>query len=151
MVDLITLVMMSKSVVISANFLNERVNDMNTFEIKAIILDSSPSDLIIRRYTIKKFDLVYQIPSQFEDMSRVLITKGKTSEHVNKRCGCQPKKDLLPSAQVPKTESCYLTRSTSNIQTRGADSNPDIAHSSVISSRFCFWHVAQLSSWLLWT
>ena len=72
---------------------------MNTFEIKAIILDSTSSDLIIRRSTIKKYDLVHQIPSQFEDMSRVLITEGKTSEHVNERCGCQPKKDLLSSAQ----------------------------------------------------
>ena len=42
-----------KSVIISVNFFNERVNKMNTFEIKAIILDSSPLDLIIGRSTIK--------------------------------------------------------------------------------------------------
>ena len=37
----------SKSVIISVNYLNERLNKINTFEIKAIILDTSPLDLII--------------------------------------------------------------------------------------------------------
>ena len=58
---------------------------MNTFEIKAIISDSLPLDLIIGRSTIKNiynltYGLVRQIPSQFEDMSRALITEGETSE-----------------------------------------------------------------------
>ena len=79
-----------------------RVNDMNNFEIKAITLDSSLLDLIIGRFTIKKYGLVRQIPSKFEDTSMELITEGKTSEHVNKRCGCQPKEDLLPSRSIPK-------------------------------------------------
>ena len=38
---------------ISVNYLNERLNDINTFQIKAIILDTSPLDLIIGRATIK--------------------------------------------------------------------------------------------------
>ena len=42
----------SKSVIISVNYLNERLNKINTFEIKAIILDTSPLDLIIGRATI---------------------------------------------------------------------------------------------------
>ena len=37
----------SKSLIVSVNFFNERVNKINNFEIKAIILDSSPLDLII--------------------------------------------------------------------------------------------------------
>ena len=45
---------MSKSVIISVKFFNERVNKLNTFEIKAIILDSLPSNLIIGRSTIKE-------------------------------------------------------------------------------------------------
>ena len=93
---------MSKSVIVSVNFFNERVNKIDNFEIKAIILDSSPLDLIIGRSTIKKYGLVRQIPSQFEDINAVLITEDKTSEHVNKRCGCQPKEDLLPSRSIPK-------------------------------------------------
>ena len=92
---------MSKSVIVSVNFFNERVNK-NNFEIKAIILDSSPLDLITGRSTIKKYGLVRQILKQFEDMRKVLITEGKTSEHVNKRCGCQPKEDLLPSRSISK-------------------------------------------------
>ena len=95
---------MSKSVIISVNFFNERVNDMNNFEIKAINLDSSPLNLIIGRFTIKRYGLVRRIPSQFEDISKVLITEGKTSENVNKGCGCQPKEDLLPSRSIPKCQ-----------------------------------------------
>ena len=93
---------MSKSVIVSVNFLNERVNKINNFEIKAIILDSSPLDLIIGRSTIKKYELVRQIPSQFKDINAVLITEDTSSEHVNTRCGCQPKEDLLPSRSIPK-------------------------------------------------
>ena len=95
---------MSKSVIVSVNFLNERVNKINNFEIKAIILDSSPLDLIIGRSTIKKYGLVRQIPSRFEDINTVVITEDKTSEHVIKRCGCQPKEDLLPSRRIPKNQ-----------------------------------------------
>ena len=65
-------------------------------------LDSSPLDLIIGCSTIKKYGLVRQIPGQFGNLSKVLITEGKTSEHVNKRCGCQPKEDLLPSRSIPE-------------------------------------------------
>ena len=39
---------------------------------------------------------------QFEDINAVLITEDTSSEHVNKRCGCQPKEDLLPSRSIPK-------------------------------------------------
>ena len=72
----------SKSVIVSVNFFNERVNKINNFEIKAIILDSSPLDLIIGCSTIKKYGLVRQIPSQFDDINTVLITEDKTSQHV---------------------------------------------------------------------
>ena len=72
---------MSKSVLVSVNFFNERVNNMNNFEIKAIILDSSPLDLVIGRSTIKKYGLVRQIPSQFEDINAVLIREDTSSEH----------------------------------------------------------------------
>ena len=42
-----------KPVIISVNYLNERLNNINTFDIKAIILDTSPLDLIIGRATIQ--------------------------------------------------------------------------------------------------
>ena len=49
----------SKSVIINVNYFNERLNNINAFEIEAIILDTSPLDLIIGRATIKKLGLVY--------------------------------------------------------------------------------------------
>ena len=66
---------MSKSVIISVNYFNERLNNINAFEIKAIILDTSPLDFIIGRATIKKLGLVHQVPSQFLNIGKVLITE----------------------------------------------------------------------------
>ena len=91
----------SDSVIISVNYLNERVNKINTFTIKAI-LDSSPVDLIIGRATIKKLSLVLEVPSQFHNMGTVLITGGNTSEHATMCSGCQPKEELQTSRTVPK-------------------------------------------------
>ena len=44
----------SKSVIISVDYFDERLNNTNTFEIKVINIDASPLDLIIGRATIKK-------------------------------------------------------------------------------------------------
>ena len=65
----------SKSVIISVNYLNERLNKISTFEIKAIILDTSPVDIIIGRATIKKLSLVHQVPSRFLNIGKVFITE----------------------------------------------------------------------------
>ena len=92
----------SKSVIISVNYLNERVNKKNTFTINAIILDTSPLDLIIGQATIKKLSLVLEVPSQFHNMGIVLLTGGNTSEHATKCSGCQPKEELQTSGSVPK-------------------------------------------------
>ena len=53
--------LMSKSVIVSVNFFHERVNKIDNFEIKAIILDSSPLDLIIGRSTIKIIYFIYTL------------------------------------------------------------------------------------------
>ena len=98
----------SKSVIISVNYFNERLNDFNTFEIKAIILDTSPLDLIIGRATIKKLGLVHQVPSQFHNIRKVLITEGRTSEHVTKCSGCQSKEKLQISQSVSKDSPLIL-------------------------------------------
>ena len=92
----------SKSVIISVNYLDERLNNINTFEIKAIISETSPLDLIIGRATIKKLSLVHQVPSQFLSIGKVLIIEGKTSEHATKCSGCQPKQELQTYGSVPK-------------------------------------------------
>ena len=47
----------SKSVIISVNYLNEHLNKLSTFEIKAIILETLPLDLIIGRATIKNIGI----------------------------------------------------------------------------------------------
>ena len=75
---------------------------MNTFEIKAIILETSPLNLIIGRATIKKLSLVLEVPSQFHNIGKVLSTGRNTSEHATKCSGCQPKEELQTSRTVPK-------------------------------------------------
>ena len=40
------------------------------FKLNAIILASSPIDLLIGRKTIKKFDLFNQVPSQLKDFDK---------------------------------------------------------------------------------
>ena len=62
----------SKSVIISVNYLNERLNKISTFEIKAVIVENSPLDLIIGRATIKKLSLVHDVPSQFFNIGKCL-------------------------------------------------------------------------------
>ena len=52
----------SKSVIISVNYLNERLNNINTFQIKVLILETL--FLIIGRATIKKLSLIDEVPSQ---------------------------------------------------------------------------------------
>ena len=65
----------SKSVIMSVNYFYQRLNKISTFEIKAIILETSPLDLIIGRAIIKKLSLVHQVPSQFFNIGKVLITE----------------------------------------------------------------------------
>ena len=94
----------SKSVMISINYLNERLNKISAFEIKAIILETSPLDLIIGRATIKKLGLLHQVPSQFLNIGKVLITKGKPLSTrlsvvaVSRRSSCKP---LEATQKVP--------------------------------------------------
>ena len=94
----------SESVIISVNYLNERLNKIKTFEIRAIILDTSPVDLIIGRATIKKLSLVHEVPSQFLNIGKVLITGGKSLSTrlsvvaVSRRRSCKP---LEASQKVP--------------------------------------------------
>ena len=83
---------------ISVIYFNERLKNKNTFEMKAIILYTSP----LGRATIKKLGLVHQVPSQFHNIGKVFITEGKTSEHATKYSGCQLKEDLQTSRGVPK-------------------------------------------------
>ena len=51
----------------SVHYFYERLNKINTFQIKAIILETSPLDLIIGPATVIKLSFVRQVPSQFQN------------------------------------------------------------------------------------
>ena len=85
------------SIPLRVSFLNEAINNSDTFDINAIILKDTPIDLIIGRETIKKNQLFQKIPSQLD----VSITEDTFSDHAKKQCGCQPNGDLQPQLSSP--------------------------------------------------
>ena len=85
------------SIPLRVSFLNEAINNSDTFDINAIILKDTPIDLIIGRETIKKNQLFRKIPSQLD----VSITEDTFSDHAKKQCGCQPNGDLQPQLSSP--------------------------------------------------
>ena len=74
---------------------------MCDFHLFCLVTSNSSIFGIVHTF-IKRYGLISQTPSQFENISKVLMTESKTSEHVNKCSGCQPKEDLLPSRSVTK-------------------------------------------------
>ena len=79
------------------SFLNEAINNSDTFDINAIILKDTPIDLIIGRETIKKNQLFRKIPSQLD----VSTMENTFSEGAKNQCGCQPNGDLQPQLSSP--------------------------------------------------
>ena len=69
----------------------------------AIILESSPIDLLIDRKSLKKFDLFNQVPSQLKDFDEKPITVViKPLESVKISRDCQPRVALLPTQSITK-------------------------------------------------
>ena len=74
-------------VLLGVSFFNEMKIKYDTFETEAIILKETPSDFIIGRDTIKRYNLFDKIPSQLG--SRILNSVGtKKPELVEKPCDC---------------------------------------------------------------
>ena len=70
-------------------YFNELLKNVAYFKINAITLESSPIDLLIGRKTIKKFNLLNQVPSQLKDFDEKLITAViKPLESVKLFCDC---------------------------------------------------------------
>ena len=87
----------------SAFYFNELLKNVAYFKIKAIILESSPIDLLIGRKAIKKFDLSNQVPSKFKDFEEKPVTAVITPlESVKISRDCQPRVALLPTQRITK-------------------------------------------------
>ena len=84
-------------------YFNELFKNVAYFKINAIILESSPIDLLIGRKTIKQFDLFSQVPSQLKDFDEKPITAVLTPlESVKISRDCQPRVALLPTQSITK-------------------------------------------------
>jgi hypothetical protein len=97
----------SKSIDLRIFYFSETLNETVFIETTAIILESSPVDLILGRKTIKRHKLFDQIPSQLsvhyvDSASRALT--GIVPEKVVKPCDCIPGGNLQPSPGT-KTEN----------------------------------------------
>ena len=70
-----------KPVIISVNYFNERLNIINTFDIKAIILDTSPLDLIIgRAIQISEKCLSRRLQPLSTRLSAVAVSRRRSSK-----------------------------------------------------------------------
>ena len=79
-------------------YFNELLKNVAYFKINAIILESSPIDLLIGRKTTKKFDSFNQVPSQLKDFDEKPITAVlKPLESLKISRDCQPRVALLPT------------------------------------------------------
>ena len=87
----------------------------------AIILESSPIDLLIGRKTIKKFDLFNQVPSQLQDFDEKPITAVlKPLESVKISRDCQLRVALLHTQSITKGfRHLSQVKSPTASQTRG--------------------------------
>ena len=104
---------------ISMNFFfNENVA---YFKTNAIILESSPIDLLIGRKAIKKFDFFNQVPSQLEDFDEKPISAIlKPLESVKISRDCQPRVALRPTQSIAKGfRHLSQVKSPTVSQTRG--------------------------------
>ena len=92
-------------------FFSEIGNKFDTFDIKALILKSTPVDLIIGRFTIKKYNILDTVPSQLGD--KLLIPSVDPTLKCNKiQCDCLSDSPLTPILK-PQTVSlsCSLLAS----------------------------------------
>jgi hypothetical protein len=102
-------------------------------ETTAIILESSPVDLILGRKTIKHHKLFDQIPSQLSVQNVDLASRALTGilpEKVVKPCDCIPVGNLQPS---PGTET---ENSKTKLNNQAASYTPGLLASLVSKSEF---------------
>ena len=123
----------SKSVDLRIFYFCETLNKTVFIEITAIILESSPVDLILGRKTIKRHKLFDQIPSQLsvqnvDSASRALT--GILPEKVVKPCDCIPGGNLQPSPGT-KTEN-----SKTKLNNQAVSYTPGLLASLVSKSEF---------------
>ena len=89
----------SNSIPLRIFYFNEILNKQATFDTNAIVLKSTPVDLLIGRQSIKRFQLFDNIPSQLKSLKpfEVPTTEKIFSEYASDSCDCQPKeKSLFP-------------------------------------------------------
>ena len=88
-------------------YFNELLKNIAYFKINAIILKSSPIDLLIGRKNRKKFDLFNLVPSQFKDFDEKPITAVlKPLKSVKVSLDRQPRA-LLPTQTSQKDFDTY--------------------------------------------
>jgi transposase InsO family protein len=107
------------------SFFNEALNKTDVFLINAIVLESSPVDLLIGKATIRKTQIFSRVPSQLSSnsvsaTSVAAVSISKTAETAKPSCGCQPKGESIAPVSIPATFA-HLSQSTcpTATQTRG--------------------------------
>ena len=105
----------SNSLALHVFYFSEKLNKIAHFDINAIVLDSSPLDLIIGRNTLRQYQLFDQLPSQLtlqpiDSASQGLA--GIIPDKVADDCGCNSCVGSQPSLE---TQDIYLQTKVNDI------------------------------------
>lgn len=88
----------SRSISLNISLYSEVLNKTETFQITAIVLSSTPLDLVIGRPSIKKYNLFSMVPSQISLTSTIsapIVLTESSNVSANKPCDCQQEGNLL--------------------------------------------------------
>ena len=113
----------SKHIPLYVSYFSEALNKNDVFLINAIVLESSPVDLLIGKQTIRKTQIFTSVPSQLSSHpvpATSVAAISTIAESAKPSCGCQPKGDSIAPGSIPATFA-HLSQDASSTatQTRG--------------------------------
>ena len=110
----------SRHIPLYVSYFSEALNKTDVFLIDAIVLDSSPVDLLIGKKTIRKTQIFTSVPSQLSNNSVTATSVAAISEiaeSATSPCGCQPTGESIAPESSPVTFS-HLAQNTSATATQ---------------------------------
>ena len=96
----------SRHIPLYVSYFSEALNKTDVFLIDAIVLDSSPVDLLIGKQTIRKTQIFSSVPSQLSSNSVTATSVAAISEiaeSATSSCGCQPTGESIAPGSIPAT------------------------------------------------
>ena len=96
----------SRHIPLYVSYFSETLNKIDIFQINAIVLDSSPVDLLIGKQTIRRTQIFSSVPSQLSSHSVTATSVAAISEIAESAtlsCCCQPTGESIAPERIPAT------------------------------------------------